>query len=503
MANQDFSVPPEQAQDPIVLAMDVGSTGTRGCLYDATGRSLQKRRDKIPHSFTAAADGTSTIDADQVVEEITEIIDRLVLDDVAARIKGVALDTFAATLVGVDADGNAVTPCLTYADSRSAGEVDKLRSEVDEAEIQRRTGARLHTSHLPAMLRWWRSAHPDVFASVKKWMSLGEYVWLRLLGDTAAGTSTAAWAGLLDRHTGEWDAQMLDLSGISVDQLSRIADPDEPLRPVSNFVPRRWPTLAHVPWFPVIPDGFASSLGAGAEGPSNPVISFSTSGAMRVIVDGAPANVPSGLWCYRLDRRRSIVGGALNDVGRMVTWMENSFRLPDYDRRAEVLLADPKEATPLVLPFLTGERATGWAGSARAVLRDLNYSEGPEELYRGCLEGVALCYVRLALQVTEVSGTPKVLRASGRVSNNIPALLQLVSDATGYPVEPVDIKRSTMHGTALYALAAVAPDVRPADVPLAEVKYPVPERADYYADRLRRFEDLYGATITRRIGAAG
>ena len=503
MANHDFSVPPQQAQDPIVLAMDVGSTGTRGCLYDATGRSLQKRRDKILHTFTALADGTSTIDADQVVEEIIEIIDRLVVDDVASRIKGVALDTFAASLVGVDGEGRAITPCLTYADSRSAGEVDTLRAEVDEAEVQRRTGARLHTSHLPAMLRWWRSAHPDVFGRVAKWMSLGEYVWLRLLGDTAAGTSTAAWAGLLDRHTGEWDAKMLEISGITVDQLSRIADPDEPLYPVSNLVPRRWPTLAHVPWFAVIPDGFASSVGAGAEGAASPVVSFSTSGAMRVIVDGAPGDVPTGLWCYRLDRGRSIVGGALNDVGRMVTWMENAFRLPDYERRAQVLLSEPKEATPLVLPFLTGERATGWAGNARMVLRDLNYSEGPEELYRGCLEGVALCYVRLAQEVIKVSGTPKVLRASGRVSNNIPALLQIVADATGYPVEPVDIKRSTMHGTALYALATVAPDVPAAEVPLSEVKYPVAGRAEYYAERLRRFEDLYEATITSRIGAAG
>ena len=477
MASENFSVAPEHAQDPIVLAMDVGSTGTRGCLYDATGRSLQKRRDKIPHVFTSAADGTSTIDPDQVVEEISEILDRLVVPDVAGRIKGVSLDTFAATLIGIDENCNAITPCLTYADSRSAEEVDRLRAEVDEAEVQRRTGARLHTSHLPAMLRWLRAAEPEVFARARRWLSLGEYVWLRLLGDTAAGTSTAAWSGLLDRHTGEWDAQLLDLSHIDIGQLSRIADPDQPLYPVSAVVRRRWPTLAEVPWFPVIPDGFASSLGAGVTGADSPVISFSTSGAMRVIVDGAPTDVPSALWCYRVDRNRSIVGGALNDVGRMVTWMENAFQLPDYDRRAEVLLAEPREATPLVLPFLTGERATGWAGNARMVLRDLNYSEGPEELYRGCLEGVALCYVRLAEQVTRVSGTPRVLRASGRVSNNIPALLQLVADATGYPVEPVDIKRSTLHGTALYALATVAPGVPASDVPLAGVKQPVPDRA--------------------------
>ena len=154
-----------------------------------------------------------------------------------------------------------------------------------------------------------------------------------------------------------------------------------------------------------------------------------------------------------------------------------------------------------MLPFLTGERATGWAGDARAVFRDVQYSEGPHDLYRGCLEGVALCYVRLAKQLVQVAGEPQRLRASGRVSNNIPGLLQIVADATGYPVEPVDIKRSTMHGTALYGLATVAPSVTPADVPLGDIANPVADRADYYADRLQRFEDLYHATITERIGA--
>ena len=498
-----FSVSPEAAQDPLVLALDVGSSGTRGCLYDATGRSLSKRRDKLKHSFTSASDGTSTIEPDRVVAEVSEILDRLVVPDVADRIAGVAMDTFAATLVGVDRAGNAITPCMTYADSRSAGEVKAMRFELDEREVQDRTGARLHTSHLPAMLRWVHAERPEVFESVDRWLSLGEYVWLRLLGDTAAATATAAWSGLLDRRTGQWDPTMLTVAGIEERQLSRIADPDQPLRPVSSVVAKRWPALADAAWFPVIPDGFASGLGSGATGPSTPVVSFATSGAMRVLVDEVAPQLPPGLWCYRVDRNRSLVGGALNDVGRMVTWMENAFRLPDLARRDAILQAEPKQATPLVLPFLTGERATGWAGDARMVLRDLNYSEGPEDLYRGCLEGVALCYARLAKQVTEVSGEPVALRASGRVSNNIPGLLQLVADATGHPVEPVDIKRSTMHGTALYALATLAPDVPAAEVPVGPVTKPIPERADYYRDRLERFEDLYRATITERVGARG
>jgi gluconokinase len=64
-------------------------------------------------------------------------------------------------------------------------------------------------------------------------LSLGEYVYLRILGTTAAGTSTAAWSGLLDRHTGRWDAELVAAAGIEMDQLSKIRAPDSPMAGVT------------------------------------------------------------------------------------------------------------------------------------------------------------------------------------------------------------------------------------------------------------------------------
>lgn len=110
-----------------------------------------------------------------------------------------ALDTFASSLVGVDADGNAATPCYTYADSRCAAQVDRLRAVLDEDATQQRTGTRQHTGYLPPRFLWLQETDPDAVARVRRWMSLGEYAYLKLIGTTAAGTSTAAWTGMLDR----------------------------------------------------------------------------------------------------------------------------------------------------------------------------------------------------------------------------------------------------------------------------------------------------------------
>src|SRR4051795_6734169 len=339
----------EDALDPLVVALDVGSTASRGDVYDAAGRPVEGGRRKVAHTFRTAAAGTSEIDPDQVADEIGEIIDHLVDRPHQGRIAGVALDTFASSLVGVGADGRAVSPCYTYADSRCGPQVTALRRELDEAEVQQRTGCRLHSSYLPARLRWLWETDPGRFAEAPRWMSLGEYAYLRLLGTTAAGTSTAAWSGLLDRRTGRWDPEMLGAAGIEADQLSEVRDPHRPLTDVGPEVAKRWPVLAGARWFAPVADGFASNLGTGADDETTAAVAAATSGAIRMLVHDIPENIPSGLWCYRVDSRRSLLGGALSDVGRVVSWLQGTVQLGEADPD-RLMAAPPDPGTPLVLP---------------------------------------------------------------------------------------------------------------------------------------------------------
>lgn len=486
-----FSVELREAVDPLVLAVDVGSTGSRGGVYDARGLPVAGLRHKVPHSFTTAADGTSVIDPLQVLAEVEEIIAAVARPDLAGRVAAVATDTFASSLVGVDAAGVPLTPCYTYADSRCAPQVAALRAELDEAAVQERTGCRLHTSYLPARLRWLRETEPGLTAEVARWLSLGELLALRLTGTAVVGTTTAAWTGLLDRRTGDWDPQMLAVAGVTADTLSPVQHPDRPF--TGERSPH--PVLEGAVWFPVVADGYAANVGTGARTEGTVVASFATSGAVRVRVPADFPRVPSGLWAYRADASSALLGGALNDVGRAVTWLEETLRLDDVDLDA-VLAADPDPTTPLVLPFLSGERSTGWASGARAVLAGVSAVTTPASLARGVLEGVLLTYGRVVAALTEVAGRPQQVLASGRVSQDLPGLLQLLADLTGTPVTPVTIKRSTLHGTALLALDTVAPDVRRAAPTTGPTLEPVAGRWDYYAERTARFAELYAAVVS-------
>ncbi|MEU4625663.1 gluconokinase [Actinoplanes sp. NPDC023801] len=481
----------DAALDPLVLALDVGSTASRGGVHDATGRRVRGLQHKIPHAFTVAPDGTSIIDPDQVTAEIERILDALTGDRrIGTRIAGVAMDTFAASLIAVDAAGRPLTPCLTYADSRSAGAVTALREELDEQAVQQRTGTRLHTSYHAPRLRWLQATQPGVVAGTAAWWSLGEYVLARLIGLPLAGTSTVAWSGLLDRRTGELDTELLAAAGTGPGLFSAPRDMD---RPATSVTPARWPALARAAWFPVITDGFASNIGAGATDATVLTAATATSGALRVLLDGPAEPLPSGLWNYRVDAGRTLLGGAINDVGRAVSWAQATLRLGPAP--AAVLAAPPDDATPLVLPYLTGERAPGWAGEARATFHGVSAATDADSLFRGILEGVAMTYARVADQLHPAAPQIVQVAAAGRVSNDQPEWLRILADVLGRPVTHVTRRRATQRGTALLALDVLAPDVPRASRATGTTYEPRPAHLEHYAQRRARFAEMYDALV--------
>ncbi|MDO5496152.1 MAG: gluconokinase, partial [bacterium] len=488
-----FEVELSHAAQPLVLSVDLGSTGIRAGVFDAAGRPVKKTRVRVDHAFATSARGRSVISPDQVVSGVISVLDGVAGKLPPGSIAGVCMDTFASSLVGVD-NGAAVTPCFSYADSRSADEIPAMRGYISEGRLQQRTGTRLHPSYAPSRLRWLARTQPDTFELVDSWMSIGEYVYLRILGKRGAAVSTAAWSGLLNRSTATWDTETVIASGIQPSHLADIRMPDEPFTSIPSSVSSRWPALDGAVWFPAIPDGYANHYGSGHADLGTMMLSASTTGAIRMLVEGIPSSIPSGLWCYRVDREHCLVGGSLNDVGRVGTWLEQLAPAPPGRSRREDWLAGPPLADgPIALPFLTGERSTGWRGDAQGVVAGLTESVDPPALYRAVLEGVAMTYRRIVDQIDQL--TPQLGRvlASGGFTTAYPQWLEILASVLGLPVLPLELKRSTLRGGAVLALRQLAPEVEPALPELGEVHEPNPAWAEAYQAHFDRWVELYEA----------
>lgn len=489
-----FNIPDEDAQGPLVVGIDIGSGGTRAAVYDATAREVGKRQHKETHSFTVDDDGTSTIDADQIVEEIRACLAVVLGDgDLPGQVRAIGFDTFASSLVAVDRSGNALTPCITYADTRCHAQVSELASRVDVDDLHERTGARLHSSYTAPRLLWLRKEEPEIFARTARFMALGEYVAFKLLGTPALGTASAAWSGMIDRRTGQYIPELLEAVGVDESMMGPAIDPDDALPVGGTPLAAEFPQLSDAVWLPVIGDGLAANLGIGALGTGTWGISTATSGAIRQLLDTEIPTLPTGLWAYRVDQRRTLVGSAMSDCGRVLDWCRNELAMPfDIgDTDTETLFSGPPSpGTPLVIPFFSGERGTKWRGSSRAVFANVGASTTWKDMLRGAMEGVALSFLRIADQMKEAGGEPERIVLSGGMTSAIPGWLHLLSDALAMPIDHVAVSRSTMRGAAVMALEQAAPGVAVAEAPVLTRIEPVLENQDYYRERLARFEAL-------------
>ncbi len=488
------------AESPLVVALDIGTSSVRGVLFDRLGRAVQGLEAHQALEIRTSADGASEADPEVVLELVWRCLDGVLVlaGQMSERIAGVATCTFVNNILGVDEAGQAITPLTTYADTRSVGEVPRLRAEFDEATVHDRTGCHFHSSYLPAKLRWLERVQPDLLHRVARWVSIGEYLELKIFGDTAVSHSVASWTGLLDRHRLVWDEQLLEVLPVRREQLSPLTNLAVPRYGLLPPYAARWPCLQDVPWFPAVGDGAAANVGSGCISPERVALTVGTTTAMRAIVQGPVVHIPAGLWCYLVDRTRSLPGGALSEGGNVFAWMNETLKLGDLRKVDSDLEAlEPNAHGLTVLPFFAGERSPGWAGHARATIHGLSLATTPLDILRAGLEAVAY---RIALVFESLCDLlpvePKVI-ASGRALLSSPAWLQIMADVLGRPVAISDIQEASARGAALLALEALgvlealeqAPDY------IGNTYEPDPRRHAIYGEAMNKQWRLYDKLV--------
>jgi gluconokinase len=445
---------------PWILSLDVGSSSVRAVLFDVEGRSLEPvPGSRRAYRWSPEVEGAMECDAELLFTETVAAVDAALTQVREERLEvvAVAVTTFWHSLLGIGPDGAAATPVYGWGDTRAADVALRLRDEVDEDALHRRTGCFLHPSYPLVKLAWLRRADPGAFARRGSWVSYPEHLEERLFGARRCSISMASGSGLLDVHHTGWDEEALSIAGVTATQLSPLVDADEPIAGLRAEFAARWPELASIPWFPALGDGVCANAGSGAVGVERPGLTVGTSAAVRTLWEpsGAVA-VPEDLWCYRLDRRRWVAGGALSNGGNAVAWLRRTLRLPEADpleARLATMQADGHGLT--VLPFLLGERGPGWRRERTASAIGITEATTPEEILQAWMEAVTYRIARVARRLEETVGEAREVLASGGALHASPAWTQIISDTLDRPVLLPIESEDTSRGAALIALESM------------------------------------------------
>jgi gluconokinase len=484
----------------LVLALDVGTSSARARVYDERGRARPGAEGHVVYEPRTTPDGGVELDANSLIDAVARAIDECLAGcgKPARDIAGVGASVFWHSLLGLDGSGRALIPVLTWADTRSAAAAQTLRRELDEGAVHQRTGAPIHSTFFPAKLRWLRETQPEVFRRAARWCGFAELLQARLTGSLQCSLSMASGTGLLDQERGGWDRAMLEAAGISADALPPIDDEAAPglIAPWSE----RWPALARVPWYPAHGDGACSNIGSGCSGPDRIALNVGTSAALRVVLPeglGAHRATPAGLWRYRVDGRRALVGGATSEGGNVLAWCRKTLALPAGDAALEqALAAVPPDGHGLTaLPFLAGERSPGWRPEARAALAELSLATDAVEIARALLEAVALRLAEIYDRLRPLAAADHRVVGSGGALGHSPTWAQVIADAIGVPIGLGTDAEASARGAAVLALEALGVEAPPPADPARILRPDPANHARYRAARarqLRLYDNIVG-----------
>lgn len=515
MTDAAASPPPTRPPGPVVIGLDVGTSGAKAAAFaPGTRWRAVAERDYLGDPATG---GEDLQDPARVVEAAEVALAEVVAACAGAEVRAVALSAAMHGLVGLDGAGRPVTPLSTWADGRANNEALELRQGPHAAALRQATGLWPHPMTPLAKLRFLARHDPDAFASARHFGGLKELLVLRLTGTLATEVSSASATGLLDLKRCEWSPLALELCGIEVDRLA-------PVRPTTAVLPLARAAagrLGLAPGTPVVlgaADGPLANLGARALSPGVAGLSLGTSAALRRTVEGVRLDATGALFCYALAEPTWVVGGALSNGAGLLRWAAGAF-LPDLAAALppggldEAVLALAGEVEPgaggvAVLPFILPERDPLWAADLAGTVVGLGPGHTRAHLVRAAMEGVCL-QLRLLLERVERAGAADGLgpleevRATGGAFRS-PLWRDLVAAALGRPLVLADDAAGTALGAAALGLLALGDtaDLAAAraalEPPGRSAPAPVPARPELVeaAERLRQ-------DLGRRLGALG
>ncbi len=483
------------------LVLDLGSSSTRALLYDDAGVAVAGPMPREVFSFAVDETGRSEDDVDAAFARVIAVIDAVAAQVPAgAEIRSICFSAYATSLVAIDLDGRARSPVFTYADTRAASAARGLRGTYDDAAALQRTGCRILANYWPGRIAWLRNTQPDVLQA--RWLcGLADAIAFRLSGVMRTGVSLAAWTGLLDRTSRDWDETWLAALALPRAQLPPIdrASGDAP-----GLLERwraRWPFLAQARLSTPVGDGAAANIGSGCVDPAHIAVTVGTTGAMRVVapVDLAPVVLPPALWNYFVDHAHVLIGGATTEGGNVFAWARQTLRLPAGDALEAAIAAHSPDAHGLtVLPTLAGERSPGYAEDIRGTLHGLSLGTTPVDIARACMEAIAmrLATIGAVLRSTGIARPDASQVASGGALESSPSWCQMIADASGAPLILADTSEATSRGAALIAARA---DGQPFSSPeaLGRIFVPIAAHTAIYRAAAERQQALYQKLYSR------
>jgi glycerol kinase len=465
--------------EPLILALDQGTTSTRAILFDANGRALAEAGRPLEQFYPA--DGWVEHDAEAIFQASVEVLCEAAgkaarnLSEIAA----IGVTNQRETVVVWDkATGKPIHKAIVWQDRRTAVACERLRAAGHEGQVTEITGLLLDPYFSGTKIAWLLDEVDGARARAEAGELLAGtmdcwVIWKLTGGRVHATDATNASRTLLfDIRRQAWSEDMGQMLGVPLKMLPEVLDctgdfgsTDETL--LGRAIPIRG----------VAGDQQAALMGQGCIRPGEMKATYGTGGFLLINTGETPAPSKSRLLttvAARVGGRTTYaLEGAIFIAGAAIQWLGEELQIAGGPQAAERLAARAREGHGVVLvPAFTGLGAPWWDAGARGAIFGLTRDSGLPEIAQAAFDACAL-QTRDLIEAMRADAPQAFqggaeMRIDGGMSRSA-WFSQRLADLTGISVGRAAYQETTALGAALfagvgagvYANVAEAADARP------------------------------------------
>ncbi|WP_413522311.1 gluconokinase [Brochothrix thermosphacta] len=405
----------------LVIGMDIGTTSTKGVLYDTDGTVIATS-DKL-YSLIQDQPDKAEQNPDEILTAVVSVISNIVRDAGVnrSRIAGVSFSSAMHSLILLDKEEQLVTQSITWADNRAHRWTQHIEDELNGIEIYKRTGTPLHPMSPLSKLLWLKNDEPALYKKARYFIGIKEYIFLRLFKRRIVDMSIASATGMYNIHTLDWDEGVLDLLEIDASYLSEVVETNVSITGLDKEYAHVMGLPVSMPFFIGASDGVLSNLGVNAIDGKTLALTIGTSGAVRMVVNEPRVDPKGRTFCYALTKDRWVIGGAVNNGGIVFRWVRDQLYPSDTLTNSENYNLLTEKASQIAVgsnglifhPFLGGERAPLWDADAKGAFIGLTHRHTRDHMIRAALEGIVFNLYSVLLVLEEIAPLPKRIHATG------------------------------------------------------------------------------------------
>ena len=447
--------------EPLILALDEGTTSTRAILFDSKGKSLAEAGRPLRQSYPR--DGWVEHDAEEIFEASVAVMRQAVADSgrSVADVAAVGLTNQRETVVVWDrATGRPIHPAIVWQDRRTAETCERLRLEGREAEVTDVTGLLLDPYFSGTKLGWLldhvegaraRAAAGELLAgTIDTWL-----IWKLTGGRQHATDATNASRTLLfDIRAQAWSAEMGEMLGVPLSLMPEVKDC------AADYGETEPELLGRaIPIRGVAGDQQAALMGQGCVRPGEMKATYGT-GCFLLLNTGqtAPRSEARLLTTVAArvgGRATYALEGAIFVAGAAIQWMNEELGVGGGPEGVARLAAGARADHGVVLvPAFTGLGAPWWDAEARGAIFGLTRDSGLAEIAQACFDASALqtrdLIEAMRADAPQAFHSTVELRIDGGMARSS-ALSQRLADLTGVGVARAAYQETTALGAALFA----------------------------------------------------